>query len=283
MPRNVISFMNMKGGVGKTTICVNIAGQLATMNKSVLIIDMDPQMNASQYLLKPSKLEELITNKKTIYNLYRENLEQDIYSMVGSEIEVENEFKPIIQNIRPNLDLICGDLNMTKVKDVDGAVPDILASFIEDERLKERYQFIFIDCPPTQSIYTTSAFKASDFYLIVIKPDYLSTIGLSLFNNIIKNYNSRRKQPKKLHSLGIIANLTQKNNDGYYENKINEIREKFKFYNVFESSITNTSAIAKASENQKLMCETNRCKTPIKRLTKEFIKTYEKEVAVNDK
>ena len=49
--RNVISFMNMKGGVGKTTICVNIAGSLAMMDKKVLIIDMDPQMNASQYLL----------------------------------------------------------------------------------------------------------------------------------------------------------------------------------------------------------------------------------------
>ena len=48
--KNVISFVNMKGGVGKTTICVNIAAQLAKTNKKILVIDMDPQMNASQYL-----------------------------------------------------------------------------------------------------------------------------------------------------------------------------------------------------------------------------------------
>ena len=75
MERNIISFMNMKGGVGKTTVCVNIAGCLADQGKKILLIDIDPQMNATQYLLNPQNIQKVIddkhTEKETIYWLIR--------------------------------------------------------------------------------------------------------------------------------------------------------------------------------------------------------------------
>lgn len=279
MSKNVIAFMNMKGGVGKTTICVNLAAQLADFGKKVLVIDMDPQMNASQYMLNPRQIEKAMNDKKTLYRLYKDEVDIDLYStgIIGDEVE-EADGDLIIEGVRQNLDLICGDLNMTKVKE-DGSNSDTLATYIEADGLKEKYDFIFIDCPPTQSVYTISAFKASDFYIVIIKPDYLSTIGLSLFMRMVTNYNKNRKKPEQIKNLGIVANLTQKSSDNYHENKIQDIEEKFKFVNhVFGTRIGNISAVAKASENQKFMNETNGAKRAIKGLAKEFLESYEEEV-----
>ncbi len=280
--KNVISFMNMKGGVGKTTICVNIAGQLAQDGNKVLVIDNDPQMNASQYLLKANIIEQLILEKKTIYSLYKDSTDEDLYSMSGqdiNEVNCENE-KDIIVESRENLHIVCGDLNMTKVNGNDGTVVDVLALFIENNQLKEYYDFIFIDCPPTQSIYTNSAFKASNFYMLIIKPDFLSTVGVTLFTKMIHSYNKKRHVELKLNELGIIVNLSQKGNP-YHMDKIEEIKERFKFNKVFDTSINNLSNIAKASENQKLMCDTTGCKQPIKKLTREFLKEYNERVGKN--
>lgn len=272
--KNVISFMNMKGGVGKTTICVNIAGQLAKDGYKVLIIDNDPQMNASQYLLEPSKIEKLVENNKTIYSLYKDSVDENLFNMTGEEVEEVD--KDIIVKCKENLYIVCGDLNMTKVSDV--SVIDELSLFINNNKLRKNYDFIFIDCPPTQSFYTNSAFKASNFYLLVIKPDFLSTVGLALFTKMISNYNKKRNVEEKLNSLGIIVNLYQKSNE-YHTKKIDEIKEKFKFSKVFKTSIVNNTNIAKSSEKQQLMYETNRCKTRIKDLTKEFIEEYNKKVS----
>ena len=128
-------------------------------------------------------------------------------------------------------------------------------------------------------MYTTSAFKASDFYVLVIKPDYLSTIGLSLFLKMVNNYNKNRKTQEKIKCLGIVANLTQKTSDNYHDNKIKDIEEKFKFVcSVFENKIGNISAIAKASEHQRFMNETPGAKRAIKKLANEFLNSYETEV-----
>lgn len=273
--KNVISFMNMKGGVGKTTICVNIAGQLAKEGHKVLIVDNDPQMNASQYLLEPSKIEKLVHSNKTIYRLYKDATDENLFDMTGQVVEDETD-KDIIVKCKENLYIVCGDLNMTKVSDV--SVIDELSLFINNNDIRGTYEYIFIDCPPTQSFYTNSAFKASDFYLLVIKPDFLSTVGLSLFNRMINNYNKKRNIEEKLNNLGIIVNLYQKSNE-YHTKKIEEIKEKFKFSKVFKTSIINNTNIAKASEKQQLMYETNRCKTRIKGLTKEFVEEYNKKVS----
>lgn len=271
--------MNMKGGVGKTTICVNIAGSLAMMDKKVLIIDMDPQMNTSQYLLTPNLLEQQLTSTRTVYGLYKKEFEQPIPVFSGEETPdeaVDDEAK-LIFNVRNNLDLLCGDLNMTRVNDRNGTISDYLDFFIKNNNLRDRYDFIFIDCPPTDSFYTTSAQKASNFYILVIKPDYLSTIGLDLFNNSIKSYNARRTQDTKVHQLGIVVNMFQRGNE-YQAKKIEQVKNINKFTTVFNTNLYNKPNIAKNSETQKLMYETPGCKQSIQHLTKEFLNTYLKKV-----
>ena len=185
MKKNVIAFMNMKGGVGKTTVCVNLAAQIAEMGKRVLVIDIDPQMNASQYMLSPQKIEEAVKNQKTLYSFYKDDVDIDLFSMnIIGDSKILNKKGLIINGIRPNLDLICGDLNMTKVKD-DGSNSDTLAAYIDSDCLKEKYDFIFIDCPPTISVYTDAALIASDFYLVPIRIDRYSILGIKLLKQVI--------------------------------------------------------------------------------------------------
>jgi len=281
--KNVISFMNMKGGVGKTTICVNIAGTLATMGKKVLIIDIDPQMNASQYLLPPNILEQQLNSAKTVYGLYKKEIEQPIPSFSGQGQEIADEpvddEKELIYTVRTNLYLLCGDLNMTRVTDKNGTLSDYLLFFIQNNNLQKEYEFIFIDCPPTDSFYTTSALKASNYYILVIKPDYLSTIGLDLFNNTIKSYNSRRTNENRIHQMGIIINMFQRGNE-YHIQKIEHVKNTNKFTKVFQTNLYNQVNIAKNSEVQKLMYETIGCKQTIRNLTKEFLRTYSEKVGL---
>ena len=129
----VISFMNMKGGVCKTTLCVNIANTLAThFKEKVLLIDMDPQFNASQYILSitendyMNKYKDYKEDRKTIYYLYNDNgrqVEQDSHSIsnVGALFNSNNLEEPYLKddyiiNIKENFDMILGDIDLIELQ-----------------------------------------------------------------------------------------------------------------------------------------------------------------------
>jgi len=113
---------------------------------------MDPQMNASQYLLSPDIIESLINNHHTIYNLYEDTFNENFNYLTGNELHEDllehiDDNCSIIQQAKENLDVICGDLRMTNVDEKDGTISDILNAFIEENNLQDTYNFIFIDCP----------------------------------------------------------------------------------------------------------------------------------------
>ena len=130
----VISFINMKGGVGKTTLSMGIADYLAEQNKKTLFIDIDPQFNGTQGLLDYYKREEtisIISEKEKIskneamnnletyeYNYYTEkikNSHKTIYRLFTPQVELNEEYSSpnnIITNLTDNLDIVCGDLNL---------------------------------------------------------------------------------------------------------------------------------------------------------------------------
>ena len=256
-----IAIFNQKGGVGKTTTNINLAACLALRGKKVLVLDIDPQGNTTSGLGVAKK-----GLKDTVYNVLVD-VDYDIRDAV-IHTGVEN-----LDLIPASVDLAGAEVELVQIEGREDALKKGL------DKIKDGYDYIFIDCPPTQSVYTTSAFKASDFYVLVIKPEYLSTIGLSLFLKMVNNYNKNRKTQEKIKCLGIVANLTQKTSDNYHDNKIKDIEEKFKFVcSVFENKIGNISAIAKASEHQRFMNETPGAKRAIKKLANEFLNSYETEV-----
>lgn len=211
---NIISVINMKGGVGKTTISIGIADYLADQNKKVLIIDIDPQFNATQALLdkyrdvpyedetKNFYTEEIKKNMRTIYKLFK-----PMTSLREEERVLNSE--DLITNLKKNLDIICGDLDLVLVnKSSDHANVRRLSNFIEDNNLRERYDFIIIDCPPTLTVYTDSALMASDYYLIPNRIDRYSMVGIDSLQEAVKTliYQERIK----LKCIGLVYTMLDK-------------------------------------------------------------------------
>lgn len=206
----VISVINMKGGVGKTTLCIGIADFLSEQGKSVLLIDADPQFNATQAMLDCYKKEEsddeenyytrdVLANKKTIYRLFRPQVDMSQSYSTPSSSEV-------IVNLKENLDILCGDLNLVLVNQSnDNRFVKRMRNFIDDNCLREKYDYIFIDCPPTLTIYTDSALMASDYYLIPNRIDRYSIVGI---DSLQKAVNSLIKEERiSLKCIGLVYTM----------------------------------------------------------------------------
>ena len=200
----IISFMNMKGGVGKTSLCVNMAIKLTRKyNKKILIVDLDPQMNATQYLLTiKSYTEKCYDLKKTIYELFEKYNTKDIdYSIIsgkkGNNNEEDNE-KELVVNIEKDLSLLAGnyEINHLAVTTISN-ISSVLINYFNKIKVTEQYDYIFIDCPPSLGHLTMNAFTASDTVLIPVQCEYYALEGLSQLMNTItmvrKHFNPQLK------------------------------------------------------------------------------------------
>lgn len=112
----------------------------------------------------------------------------------------------IIINLKPNLDILCGDLNLVLVnKSNDHTFVKRIRNFIEDNSLRERYEYIIIDCPPTLTIYTDSALMASDYYLIPNRIDRYSIVGIDSLQKAVNNL--VREERINLKCLGLVYTM----------------------------------------------------------------------------
>ncbi|WP_034771162.1 MULTISPECIES: ParA family protein [Exiguobacterium] len=218
----VISFINMKGGVGKTTLCIELADQISNRQKSdgsnykILLIDIDPQANLTQAINEhfypadediPTKSIELLFNKKPM------------------------GFKPediIVSLPNENLDLIPGELETVFLERASGnSTSQKLMDFILDYKIKESYDLIIVDCPPTYSIYTEMAFFVSDYYFIPVIPDKYSLLGVDLLERVVsdiilnnKNSIFKEKVPQNIGVIFTRVNVKEKPKQENYMNAL---------------------------------------------------------------
>ena len=162
----IVSFSNQKGGVGKTTSCVNMAAYIAAEGKKVLLVDMDPQGNATTGL-----------------GFSKSSLEQSIYSvLIDDEKALENIMPTEVENLDllpSNIDLAGAEVELVYKKNRERVLKNAL------EEIRSRYDYILIDCPPSLGLLTINALACADSVIIPIQSEYYALEGLSQLMNSI--------------------------------------------------------------------------------------------------
>lgn len=219
----IIAVANQKGGVGKTTTAVNLAAAMGEFGKKTLLIDMDPQGNSSSGLGVDRRALE-----KSIYDLLMGNLTAD-------KVFLRTQFK--------NLDLIPSSMSLA------GAEIELVDVKHRESRLKiglapirQNYDFIFIDCPPSLGLVTTNALCAADTLLVPIQCEYYALEGLSQLMNTVRRV--KRQYNDKIDIEGVLLtmydgrlNLTQQ--------VVSEVKKYFP-QRVFSSVIPRTVRLSEA-------------------------------------
>ena len=156
----IIAVANQKGGVGKTTTSTNLSACLAELNKKVLLIDIDPQGNATSGV-----------------GVDKNQLENTVYEMIIGECEME---ECLLKDVIDNLDLLPSNVNLSGAEiDLIGVEEREYILKKKIDEIKDNYDFIVIDCPPSLNMLTVDAMTTADSVLVPIQCEYYALEGLS--------------------------------------------------------------------------------------------------------
>ena len=226
----IISLLNHKGGVGKTTSAINIGAGLVELGKKVLLLDLDPQANLTLSLGIPRQ-------KYTIYEALRG----------------ESELVPY--NVKENLDVITStlDLSGAEMELINEAGRGLIRRELF-EPVKEEYDYIIIDCPPSLGLLTLNALTSSHYVYIPLQTEFLAMQGLTKIKQIIDKVRFRLN--KKLSIGGVIATM-------YDSRKVlnRDVVETIKKYfgdRVFNTLIRDNVALAEAPAQRKDIFDYNK-------------------------
>jgi chromosome partitioning protein len=191
-----VALMNMKGGVGKSTLTANLGWYCAhRKDLRVLLVDLDPQFNLSQYVLGTSGYgRHLEEEKGTVFDV-----------LEAGDVAAED----VVANVQSwedgsRIDLLPSSLKLSFTLKNPTGKEYLLRNFLEE--IKSSYDLILVDCAPTESVLTTAAYLASDSVLIPVKPEFLSTIGLPLVVNSLAEF--AKSHRKTVDVLGVVFNAT---------------------------------------------------------------------------
>ena len=246
----IISFINLKGGVGKTTTAVNIASILAKKDsQKVLLIDLDPQTNATVSLIKQTEWQIIHDSKQTLFHLFEDKLRST------SNFDIDKAIVKSVSDIN-GLDLLPSSLEFVNIQDEIPEISnkeyvshvDILGNTIA--KIKSNYDYIIIDCPPNLGAITLNGINISDHYIVPTIPDILSIIGIDLIINRIDAFKAK-KNTCNIELTGIIfTKIDYRTN--LHKSKMAQLRSSkdLKEY-IFKSEIPQRISISEAPIDSK--------------------------------
>ena len=186
----IISVANQKGGVGKTTTSINLATSLSAINKKILLIDADPQGNAS-------------TGIGISYEKRNPNLYDLIVGETLDERAIKNTIVPGLDIITSNTNLAASEIELAEIKNREFVLSNILS------KIKD-YDYILIDCPPALGLLTINALVASNSIIIPLQSEFFALEGISSLVNSIELI--RESFNPKLIIEGILLTMVDKRN-----------------------------------------------------------------------
>lgn len=233
----IISFSNQKGGVGKTTTCVNLSAYLATKGYKVLIVDLDPQGNATSGL-----------------GFAKSEIKNSLYNVMIDDMPIADAVvKTCVENLDllpSSIDLAGAEVELVYIKNREHVLKRVL------EKAKNSYDFITIDCPPSLGLLTINALAASDTVIIPIQSEYYALEGLSQLMNTIRLVVKHLNPALKIE--GVV--LTMNDNRAIISRQISEEIKKFFGKRVYETAIPRNIRLAEApSHGVPIMLHDTKC------------------------
>lgn len=208
----VVSLINMKGGVGKTTLAMQLAFAAGAKRLKVLAVDLDPQSNLSQASLGvKAYVEHLKTEKPTVIQVFEGYMPAT--SATGGPTQVDPD-KVILKQItgkHEQVDLLPSRLELCRTLRNPTGKERKLVKFLA--RVQTEYDLILIDCAPTDSILTDAAYFASRYLLVPVKPEFMAVIGLPLLARSLKSFNTENED-HHLDICGIVFNQSSSYSTG---------------------------------------------------------------------
>lgn len=272
----VVSLINMKGGVGKSTLTFNLAWYAAWFkNLKVLAIDLDPQANLSQYFLGAHDYLALLKTTDTVTTV--EIFEQ--FSSPSNSVGAPTLVNPsdAVHSVEEWTDdsllhLIPSRLELAWTLKNPTEKSQLLPQFIS--RIENDYDLILIDCAPTESILTNAAYRSSRFVFVPVRPEFLATIGLPLLARSLNDF-ALMHQDQDLNMGGIIFNDVRRSNLPPEQRKsMNDVRAVAheNGWRVFDSVSHHSDSFATGSRDGTPIFQTSHARN--------YVKTEFKEVAI---
>ncbi len=250
---HVISTINLKGGVGKTTTTVGLAELLAVeFGKKVLVIDLDPQTNATTVLIGEDRWRELNNEHYTLATLFKDALRpQDEPARFNLEATLQRDVSSVGEV--KNVDLLPSSLDLIDVQDRLASMPsgqfysnnptDLLRRAVRP--ILDNYDYVIVDCPPNLGIVTLNGIRISESYIIPTIPDVLSTYGIPQIQTRVKDFADNLGET--ITELGIVI-TKYRSGSTLHRNTLDRLQTDRRLPLVFNTVIPEGNAIAASSE-----------------------------------